>query len=331
MSSYETLLENYLEEKSYENDTFSNVAACLESLTSFANEEVNFEMVITLEEAESGSIKDKAAKLGATVKKTIHNLIEKLTNFITKIKEAVKRFVAKAKTVIAQKGNEALKKMVATDEYVTGKAINLVYFESAKGLKGKELINDIFSQVNKALTKATNVAKSYSLDQETIEMGDDITNVIKAFSEDFAKSKMAKTREVGAIQSVKGVYKQYIAPYLDATNKMIKDVEEAEKEALDACNAVIKELKKAENGKSVNAASISAVSKLSTQIMQLTTATLNFAMSVLTVTAKNSAKLALCAVTAKGKEKVNNATTTVKNKANAAKDAVASKFKKKED
>lgn len=330
MSSYETLLENYLEEKSYENDTFSNVAACLESLTSFANEEVNFEMVITLEEAESGSIKDKAAKLGATVKKTIHNLIEKLTNFITKIKEAVKRFVAKAKTVIAQKGNEALKKMVATDEYVTGKAINLTVFES-NGLRGKGLINNIFSQVDKALAKATNVAKSYSLDQETIEMGDDITNVIKAFSEDFAKSKMAKSDPVGAIQSVRGVYKQYIAPYLDATNEMIKGVEKAEKEALDACNAVIKELKKAENGKSVNAASISAVSKLSTQIMQLTTATLNFAMSVLTVTAKNSAKLALCAVTAKGKEKVNNATTTVKNKANAAKDAVASKFKKKED
>ena len=41
MSGYATLLENYLEEEKYANDTFAGISSCLESLTDFVNEDVN--------------------------------------------------------------------------------------------------------------------------------------------------------------------------------------------------------------------------------------------------------------------------------------------------
>ena len=57
MSGYAALLENYLEEEKYANDTFAGIASCLESLTDFVNEDVNFDMTISLTEAETGDIK----------------------------------------------------------------------------------------------------------------------------------------------------------------------------------------------------------------------------------------------------------------------------------
>lgn len=74
MSSYETLLENYNIEEKYANDSFSNMMTCFESLNVFANEDVNFDVIISLEEAESGKIKDTAAKVKEAAKRTAINL-----------------------------------------------------------------------------------------------------------------------------------------------------------------------------------------------------------------------------------------------------------------
>ena len=123
--SYAAMLENYLEEEKYANDTFAGISSCLESLTSFVNEDVNFEMTISLTEAESGDIKEKDKKVSAAIKNGISKLISKLEAFIGKIGEAVKRFVAKAKVTIAQSGNEALKKMISNNKYNIGKDIKV--------------------------------------------------------------------------------------------------------------------------------------------------------------------------------------------------------------
>ena len=85
MSGYAALLENYLEEEKYANDTVSNISSCLESLTDFVNEEVNFEMTISLTEAEGGEIKEKAKKVSAAIKNGIAKLIKKLEEFKDKV------------------------------------------------------------------------------------------------------------------------------------------------------------------------------------------------------------------------------------------------------
>ena len=118
-------------------------------MINFVNEDVNFEMTISLTEAENGDIKEKNKKISTAIKNGIDKLIKKLEEFSAKISEATKRFIAKAKVTIAQKGNEALKKMISNNKYVIGKDIK-VRAVKVDGVKGAKVAEGIYKAVDDA-------------------------------------------------------------------------------------------------------------------------------------------------------------------------------------
>lgn len=304
MSSYATLLEEHFEEEMLSNNTFSNISSCLESLTDLVNEEVNFEMTISLEEAVSGNIKDKAAKISGSVKATIKNLIEKLDKFIDKIQEAVKTFVAKAKVVIAQCGNEALKKMIGNDKAVIGKDIKVRELKY-NGKTGSDVIDPIFNQ---AITSSVKILSNLSKAAIDLEKGEPIsinrdTSVIDAMVEDITKSKLGTLAMISSASkvTVKKAYDDYVGNYLNSVKLMLKSIQSTCDDARKAANAVIKSLKKVENGNEVNADAIASISAASSDAMKISTYITNYAMSILTMATKNGAKIALAAVDANGK------------------------------
>ena len=326
MSSYAALLENYLEEEKYANDTFAGISSCLESLTDFVNEDVNFDMTISLTEAETGDIKEKDKKVSAAIKNGITKLIGKLEAFIGKIGEAVKRFIAKAKVTIAQKGNEALKKMISNNGYVIGKDIKVRALK-VNGVKGDKVALGIYQ----AVTDANNaISKEIVSIQNAIANGDTVTvnrnkEVIDTLSTSFEKSDATTLELISSAKklSVKDAYQEYVGQYLDVVSNNISKIDGQAKESQKYCKEIIKALKKVENGSEINSESIAAVNGISSDLMKLATGALNYSMSLLTLATKNGARIALAAVDATGKAAAN----TAKDKAQE----VAGKLKKKDD
>ena len=326
MSSYAALLENYLEEKKYANDTFASIASCLESLTDFVNEDVNFDMTISLTEAETGDIKEKDKKVSAAIKNGISKLISKLEAFIGKIGEAVKRFIAKAKVTIAQQGNEALRKMISNNEYIVGKDIKVRALK-VNGAEGAEVAEGIY----KAVTDANNDSSKEIISiQNAIADGNTVSvnrnkEVIDTLSTSFEKSDATTLELISSAKklSVKDAYQEYVGQYLDVVSNNISKIDGQAKESQKYCKEIIKALKKAENGSKINSESIAAVNAISSDLMKLATGALNYSMGLLTLATKNGAKRALAAVDATGKAAAN----TAKGKAQE----VAGKLKKKND
>lgn len=331
MSGYAALLENYLEEEKYANDTFAGISSCLESLTDFVNEDVNFDMTISLTEAETGDIKEKDKKVSAAIKNGITKLIGKLEAFIGKIGEAVKRFIAKAKVTIAQKGNEALKKMVSNNGYVIGKDIKVRAIK-VNGVKGAKVAEGIY----KAVTDANNaISKEIISIQNAISDGSTVSvnrnkEVIDTLSTSFEKSDATTLELISSAKklSVKDAYQEYVGQYLDVVNNNISKIDGQAKESQKYCKEIIKVLKKAENGSEINSESIAAVNGISSDLMRLATGALNYSMSLLTLATKNGAKIALAAVDATGKAAAvatKNAVNTAKDKAGEIKDNAKAK------
>jgi hypothetical protein len=231
MSSYETLLENYNLEEKYANDSFSNMMTCFESLNAFANENVNFEVVISLEEAESGKIKDNVTKIKEAAKRTAKAIEKKVSEFITKIKDALSRFVAKAKITIANKGNAALKKMLGNSELVIGKDIKLKYFKDGKSNAAiyKQTIIDVIDDIykisiyNEDIDKAKSIADTLAEDvsksnivEDTVLKADENIKVKDAFAKGDLKkaSKLIITLE-NDMETLTEKYKEYEKNILD--------------------------------------------------------------------------------------------------------------------
>ena len=313
------MLENYLEEEKYANDTFAGISSCLESLTSFVNEDVNFEMTISLTEAESGNIKEKDKKVSAAIKNGISKLISKLEAFIEKIGEAVKRFIAKAKVTIAQKGNETLKKMLSNNGYVIGKDVKVraVKVNGVKGAKVAEGIYKAVTDANNAISKEIISIQNAMSDGKAVSVNRN-KEVIDTLSTSLEKSDATTLELISAVKkwSVKDAYQEYVGQYLDVVSNNISKIDGQAKESQKYCKEIIKTLKKAENGSEINAESIAAVNGISSDLMRLATGALNYSMSLLTLATKNGAKIALAAVDATGKA----AAVATKNAANTAKD-----------
>lgn len=329
MSSYATLLEEHFEEEMLSNDTFSNISSCLESLTGFVNEEVNFEMTISLEEAVSGNIKDKAAKISGSVKTAISNLIKKLIAFSEKIADATKRFTTKAKVVIAQCGNEALKKMIGNNKAVIGKDIKVRELKY-NGNKGASVVKAIYDQgIKSSVNILSNLAKAAA----DLEKGEPIsinrdTSVIDAMAEDITKSKVGTLTMISSAKNVtvKSAYDEYVGCYLDSVKSMLPTIQSTCNDAKKQASALVKSLKKTENGAEVNAEAIASISAAASDAMKISTYILNYAMSILTIATKNGAKIALAAVDADGKAVV----ASVKAAPGKAKDAIDAKKAAKE-
>ena len=307
MSSYATLLENYVDESSIV--SFEELGAMLESLSDFVNEEVNLNVEISLQEAEEETIKDKAGKVGAAVKRGIENLIKKLQAFITKIGEAAKQFAAKASIVIKQGGNKALAKMAANSSYVIKKEVKLISVDTGK--------------IKKIISSATTAANQISQNIANVNaVPTTVEGAINDLGEKLEKSDLVVAAGVSS-GTVKQNYAKHVKPYLDIVDSAIKGegsiIGICKKAQADA-KKIIGDLKKE---KDVDSGKLATLSALSSAAMKLSTRALMFGNSVLSIATKNGAKLALAAADASGKAAVQRG----KNKVNDAKAKVDQKVK----
>jgi CRISPR/Cas system CMR subunit Cmr6 (Cas7 group RAMP superfamily) len=304
MSSYETLLENYNLEEKYANDSFSNMMTCFESLNAFANENVNFEVVISLEEAESGKIKDNVTKIKEAAKRTAKAIEKKVSEFITKIKDALSRFVAKAKITIANKGNAALKKMLGNSELVIGKDIKLKYFKDGKSNAA------IYKQVNKAIERLGNANFYYS--SKYVKYMNDPKSIVDTLAEDVSKSNIVEDTVLKADENikVKDAFAKYVDPLLkDTTDNLSnaqKTVNETIKDLKDSISGYKKKVKEAakrdmNSTKAIYSEWVDNYREMISVLMKVSTRYINYVATVLVMGASNASKIALAAVDAKGK------------------------------
>ena len=305
MSSYETLLENYNIEKKYENDSFSNMMACFESLNAFANEDVNFEVTISLEEAESGKIKDTANKIKEAAKRTAINLEKKVSDFIVKIKDALSRFIAKAKITVANKGNAALKKMIGNSELVIGKDIKLKVFKKDKSNAA------IFDQVDNAIIKIRNIW--YDEYEEIDDDIDKVKSIVDTLANDVSKSNIVEDTVLKANDNmkVKDAVAKYVDPLLKDTNDNLNNAQKAVTLAIKDLKSDINFYKKSiesmekhygkDEGRAIINKDINNAKECISLLMKVSTRYINYVATVLVMGTSNASKIALAAVDAKGK------------------------------
>ena len=304
MSSYETLLENYYTEKKYENDSFSNMMACFESLNAFANEDVNFDVIISLEEAESGKIKDTAGKVKEAAKRTYAVLETKVSEFITKIKDALSRFIAKAKITVANKGNAALKKMIGNSELVIGKDIKLKTFKKDKSNAA------IYKQVKDAVDRIDNMWMYHKYQSIYVNQANHVVDVL---GDSVAKSNIVQDTTLKADDNikVKDAVVRYVDPLLEDTtdnlNNAQKTVNENIKRLKKSIDDYKKQIKDLDNrhiegkDKSFYGKNLDITRELVSLLMKVSTRYINYVGTVLVMAASNASKIALAAVDAKGK------------------------------
>lgn len=324
MSSYAELLEEFKQEEILANETFSSLASYLESVTDFVNEEVDFNVTISLEEAVSGEIKDKAAKISASAKKAVDALIAKLEGFVEKVKDALKKYVAKAKATIANKGNEAMKKVLASNEAKLGKEIKLQLIKPAD-------LSGLYKKLNAAADNCVAAAKSRNGE---VIVSAATKGTIKAFSADISAIAKDETKNG---DSVKAVYNDYVGNILEWLNAAISILTKKTDEAQKCAKEGIKELKKIKDEEgNADTQTIARLSDAYSCAMKISTYAFNFMFGVLTIATKNSAKIALAAVDAKGnsiakavKAGTDKAKDTVKGKATEVADKVKEKLPKK--
>jgi hypothetical protein len=302
MSSYETLLENYNIEKSYENDSFSNMMACFESLNAFVNEDVNFEVTISLEEAESGIIRDNFGKIKEAAKRTTRVLEKEVSDFIIKIKDALSRFTAKAKITIDNKCNEDLKKMLDNSELVIGKDIKLKVFKNNKSN------NYIYDRVNKTLGEVyTDYISAL-----------DLKYIVSILAEDISKSNIVEDVVLTADKSitVKAAFDKYVDPLLKNTKDNLSNAQDVVNDSIRHTKTSIKLLKrcvatlekidkdkkktkkyKRNTAKNYNKY-MNGLKEVISLLMKVSTRYINYVGTVLVMAASNATKIALAAVEA---------------------------------
>lgn len=340
MSSFDELLEVYNESKGIDNSTFEDISVCIESLTQFVNEDVDFSVSISLEECAEGVITEADKKFGEAISKGFKGLIQKLKDFIGRIGEALKRFVAKAKVTIAKGGNAAISMIIKTNGAVIGKDITLIKpkkkgivedgFKAAIDACGKiyARINSNISVIDKALQDNNGNVNFASL---RLDAGDAklVDTAINVLGKGFDTSDAVEKYKVRAAEhkSVKDMYEDHVKVWNDIVKDNLGDIEGTCKEAQKTANVLVKKLSgidtSTDAGK-LTAKMSSEVSAISSKMMQLSTYTLNFAFKVLTMSTKNAAKIAVAAVGPTGKALASGAKGAVKDKVDDAKYAAAS-------
>ena len=345
-NSFSEFLEAYDENKSTENCTFAELSTCMESLTDFVNEGFDFSVPISLEECVEGVLYEADKKIGEGIKNAIHNFIEKLKAFITKIGDAVKRFIAKAKLVIAQGGNAAISKVIKTNGAVIGKDITLIK------PKGKEIVekgfeaaskacNLTYARINSNIGAIENAAKAKdasSVDLDEIfsrlrlDAGDAnlVDSAIKALGKGFETSDVVEKYKVKAKdhKAVKDIYNDHVKVWNDIVKKYVpqidstcKEVQKTSKNLIKAFSGIGNEGDKAKLANKM----LSEVSGVASKMMQLSTYTLNFGFKVISMSTKNAAKIAISAVGPTGKALVSGAKGKVSDKVDDVKGDIADK------
>lgn len=302
MSSYESLLEAYNEEEKFSNVSFEEMGQMINSLTDFVNEEVSLTMEITLEEASKDTIADKAIRLKAAAKQAIRNIIRKLTTFIQKIADAVRAYTAKAKQVISMKGNATLAKMIASNHDVK-KEIKLQTPKNGYA----DVVKLFTAAADAAKNVDDNVIKKININDvpvEVPEIPESVQKAVDAFKENFAKSSMIEDKTIAAGKNIGEAYKEDVEPWLSAVKNGTEKVQKACNDSIKAAKDLIKKLNSIESTeKAVKADAIGKISAASTALMQMSTASIRYGNSVLTIATKNAAKLALAGGASAAKDK----------------------------
>jgi hypothetical protein len=281
----------------------------LESVENFVNESIEFNVMISLNEAENETIKDKAVKVSAAVKAGIEKIIAKLEQFITKIGEAVKRFTEKARVIISSNGNKAMGKMLKDNSLVVGKDIKLTMII---GNTDGSAIDTLLAKAEKgaaALAGSVKFLDSVVANSDTwnkrnenkdMKLADD---VIDAFSKDINTKEHTDAAQIKSNEAkkVKEVYDKYVAVILDPLNKHLNNIQKSCSEGQKAAKEIIRFLKSLKD-EDKTAALLATANNYSAKLMKIDTYTVSFASKVLTIATKNSAKIALAAVNAEGKK-----------------------------
>lgn len=328
MSSYESLLENYALEERFENITFAEMGSILESLTEFVDEEVNVTVEISLQEAEDESIKDKASKIATGVRTGISNIIKKLQEFISRLGESVKAFVAKAKKVIVDGGNVALSKAVTKNKsLMIKKKVTLIEYDPAA-------IKPLFTKANSAVKAINKIWGTFELGGNVPEIPSEVEDAREAFKQKLDKSTLGQKRDIEPGVNITGMYNRYVTELLKLVNTNLTPIQNGAQDAIAEAKNTIRKLKRYENQNDKNTGNIPKITALSSAAMQMNTYAINFAATVLTIATKNSAKLALASGISnvdKAKNNIKAAPEKIKSGANKIKDKLPKKGEKNEE
>ena len=300
-----------LEEYNVAEVSFSTLQENIESLIEFAASPVTVEVDMTILEAENDAAVSKAKD------NFFKKIVDQVKAFLVKFAENVKHFVAKVKVAIADKGNKAMKKLLADSKKVLKRNITVKEIEY-KGQKGPGLLSSVFDDIvedSKAQVAAIKKAvdsNDLSDFEEADKMTDkDIDEAIKTMNEDLLSSDIVKGIEVKAGTTVKAAYDVHVEQYVGWASKKVADIQacyNASKSMLADLEKGLKKtqsfekgLKKEEgsnatwgDGESINKM-LSGVRKCSMSTMRSDTAVLNCAFKVLSLGVSNSAKIALAA------------------------------------
>ena len=286
--SYAMLLEKY----NATDTTFSAIQEGIESLIEFVNSDVTISVDMSILEAENEEAVVK------TKENFFKKIAEKVKAFVVKFAESVKNFIAKCKVAVADKGNKALKKVLADSSKEIKRPIKLKELEW-KGQKGPGIIKGVWEDVVSDVKKYTVSLKSIIDGNDASKFVDsDFEEKVKTLSEDISTSDVAKLQDIKAGEKVSAVYDAYVAQYTDWASDSISDIQACYKSAqemLASFNKGLKETNKgAFGGKDISDA-ISAINKLATSIMRADTLLLNAAFKILSVGVANSVKIAAAA------------------------------------
>ena len=354
MSSYAALLEEYYEENRYANDTFTDIETFMESVGDIVNENVDFNITLSLNEVSLKDAGANAKKIGQKIGEAISRLVQKITDFVKNIAVAIRRVTDKAKVIVATNGNKVLSNALKDKESKLGKDITL---KVAKG--GPNSIIDIAKIANEAIETAyRNLDKCFgNVDalgsgahtydthgpsqkamQSNIESIDadyskKVEEVKETLSKSYAKSDAVENFVHNEGQKIKDVYGHSIKPYIDLvdpngsksiTKEALKTVDTASKksnEAIKKLRKIQKDLEKDSYSAGAAQDLLSKISRITTDIMSINHSLVAFALSVLSLATKNSTIVALAAVGADGKRLAGQA----KGKVNATKSKIDKK------
>jgi hypothetical protein len=283
--SYTALLEEYEEQNRI--CTFSEMAANFSSLAALVEEEVDFSVMISLDEAAEEEIENKDKKISDAIKNGFKKLADKLEAFVTKIGEFLSRLKNKIKVTVASKGNEAMKKLLADKQAYIKKDIKLQNFQTNTAKTLLKAANDIVKDANAAVDAAKNGQSFTRVDAEKI----------KTFKEDVTKSKLVNKAEIKASAHFKvaEAYKMYVSGLFDAIESSFANTDKNIKDAQKAAKDLAKELRKADRKN--NKSSVSELNGVASDLMTISTYVLKLNADFLSMATRNSAKLALAATT----------------------------------
>ena len=275
--SYAMLLEDYNAEQEIANATFASIAENVNAIHDLIAEDVTLDFSVALESSSDVNALKEAAE--EAKKNAFTKLGERLKTVFEKLVTEAKKILQKALIAAANKGNEAMKKLIS-EKAKTKKEVKLktptIGDANTKG--GVEKINAVINALKKFL-KDFDASKAAQSGFGTNAQAD-------ALDAAFKDSKV-ETKDLvePAGKGVSELYNLYAAPYIEKV-----DYRDFNKTINDAANDA-KKVAEVLKGSKLEESSKDAAMRL----MKAGSALVNFNFQVLSIGVANAAKIALAA------------------------------------